>query len=158
MDIRPPTVRVKLAPTAGYCIKSTTLQDAICRISPKPPDLENGGDAASNKGGESINSLITSVVGQASGTLKVSKGTKVFVNIAWDSNVPPPPEGNEEMIQRAMRGEQALDDESRREGGAWFVPVIVSEPRQDLDKGMYSAFPYTFRPFCDWTLRPLRIP
>ena len=57
---------------------------------------------------------------------------KVFVNVAWDANVPPPPEGSEEAIQRAMRGEEELD-ESTEQG--WFVPVVVSEPRIDKDKG-----------------------
>ncbi|KAJ6524476.1 PIH1 family [Mycena capillaripes] len=54
---------------------------------------------------------------------------KIFINIAWDAQVPPPPEGNEEAIHRAMHGE---DDDLNPD--SWFVPVIVSEPRQDNDK------------------------
>ena len=55
--------------------------------------------------------------------------TKVFINIAWDKNVPSPPKSSEDDIQRAMHG----DDDER--GNPWYVPVVVSEPRQDEDKG-----------------------
>ncbi|KAF8621471.1 hypothetical protein AX15_007764 [Amanita polypyramis BW_CC] len=61
---------------------------------------------------------------------QVSKGLKVFINIAWDKNVPPPPESSEEAIQRAMQGEDA----DKRSTDGWFVPVVVSEGRQDTDK------------------------
>ncbi|KAK0463181.1 pre-RNA processing PIH1/Nop17-domain-containing protein [Desarmillaria tabescens] len=52
-------------------------------------------------------------------------GMKVFINIAWDANVPSPPPASDEVIQRAMQGE---DDDG------WYVPVVVSEPRGDVDK------------------------
>ena len=129
MDLQPQTIRVKLSPTPGYCVKSTALQNAVCKVSSKPI-IEP----------ESLNPIIIGGPA-ASGTLNISKGAKVFVNIAWDSNVPPPPEGNEEMIQRAMRGEEEIDDESLIEGGGWFVPVIVSEPREVLDKGLFPLNP-----------------
>ncbi|KAK0497700.1 pre-RNA processing PIH1/Nop17-domain-containing protein [Armillaria luteobubalina] len=51
-------------------------------------------------------------------------GTKVFINIAWDPNVPAPPPASDDVIQRAMQG----DDDG------WYVPVVVSEPRADTDK------------------------
>ncbi len=63
------------------------------------------------------------------GALTIARGQKVFVNVAWDANVPPPPDASNEDIQRAMAGEQDATD------NPWFVPVIVSEPRTDLDKG-----------------------
>jgi PIH1 N-terminal domain len=72
----------------------------------------------------------------------VQKGLKVFVNIAWDSNVPPPPEGSEEVIQKAMLGEH-LDD-LNPEG--WYIPVIVSGGRQDKDKGAQLFLLNKFRP------------
>ncbi|KAK0216025.1 pre-RNA processing PIH1/Nop17-domain-containing protein [Armillaria fumosa] len=53
-----------------------------------------------------------------------TNGTKVFINIAWDANVPAPPPASDDVIQRAMQGED--------EG--WYVPVVVSEPRSDVDK------------------------
>ncbi|OJA09138.1 hypothetical protein AZE42_02310 [Rhizopogon vesiculosus] len=55
----------------------------------------------------------------------IPKGLKVFINIAWDSNVPPPPPASEDAIQKAMLGEL---------NNAWFVPVIVSDLRDDKDK------------------------
>ena len=64
-------------------------------------------------------------------SVQVQKGLKIFVNIAWDNNVPPPPESNEEAIQRAMQGQDA----DKRNADGWFVPVVVSEGRQDTDKG-----------------------
>ena len=63
--------------------------------------------------------------------ISIPKGLKIFVNIAWDPNVPPPPEGSEDVIQKAMLGED-LDD-LNPEG--WYVPTIVSDGRQDTDKG-----------------------
>ncbi|KAF9025071.1 hypothetical protein BDZ89DRAFT_1114368 [Hymenopellis radicata] len=85
-----PSKQVSLKPTAGFCVKTVTLDD--------------------NKHG--------------------LKGLKVFVNIAWDVQVPAPPPGSEESIQRAMKGH----DDDQLTGDDWFVPVIVSEPRPDVDK------------------------
>ncbi|KAJ7048569.1 hypothetical protein C8F01DRAFT_1189579 [Mycena amicta] len=51
---------------------------------------------------------------------------KIFINLAFDDHVPAPPEGNTEAIRRAMCGEDASSD-------AWFVPVVVSEAREDHD-------------------------
>ena len=64
--------------------------------------------------------------------IPIAQGFKVFVNIAWDEQVPAPPEGNEEVIQRAMKGEEI--DEPNVD--AWYVPVVVSEGRLDTDKGL----------------------
>ncbi|KAJ7670525.1 pre-RNA processing PIH1/Nop17-domain-containing protein [Mycena rosella] len=92
---------VQLKPTAGFCLKSSTIQPAVLT---------------------SPNSLSASTA--------IPKGLKVFVNIAWDPNVPAPPEGNEEAIQRAMRGE----DTAQPNPDAWFVPVVVSDAKNDTDK------------------------
>ncbi|EGO20361.1 hypothetical protein SERLADRAFT_453038 [Serpula lacrymans var. lacrymans S7.9] len=59
-----------------------------------------------------------------------SPGLKVFVNVAWDANIPPPPEGSEEEISKAMQG-QDVDELSPN---AWYVPLSVSDARQDRDK------------------------
>ncbi|EDR09406.1 uncharacterized protein LACBIDRAFT_293894 [Laccaria bicolor S238N-H82] len=59
--------------------------------------------------------------------------TKVFINIAWDKNVPSPPKSSEEDIQRAMSGD------GNERGNPWYVPVVVSEPRQDVDKAGNQA-------------------
>ncbi|KAF9260415.1 hypothetical protein L218DRAFT_932502 [Marasmius fiardii PR-910] len=57
-------------------------------------------------------------------------GLKLFINIAWDQNVPPPPQASEEAIKRAMSGDLGSLDT----GDDYFVPVVVSEGRQDTDK------------------------
>ncbi|KAJ7353442.1 pre-RNA processing PIH1/Nop17-domain-containing protein [Mycena albidolilacea] len=90
-------VQVALKPTAGFCIKSATLQPAVLKLASSVPP--------------------------------VPSQRKIFINIAWDSQVPPPPEGNEEAIQRAMHSE-----DEHLNPDAWFVPVVVSEARQDTDK------------------------
>jgi hypothetical protein len=56
---------------------------------------------------------------------------KVFINVCWDSNVPPPPEAEEKAVRAAMLGQ---DDETEQQQ-AYFIPVIVSDPRNDADKG-----------------------
>jgi hypothetical protein len=54
-----------------------------------------------------------------------NRTVKLFVNIAWDKHVPPPPpNATENAIQEAMVGR-----------GNYYVPVIISETREDLDKG-----------------------
>ncbi|KAI0341242.1 hypothetical protein BDW22DRAFT_1346504 [Trametopsis cervina] len=112
------TLRVTLSPTAGFCIKSSALQPAICAVT--------NASAAPGKGNEII----------ADNTLTIARGQKVFVNVAWDANVPPPPDASNEVIRKAMAGEQHDGEGVIGEGreGAWFVPVIVSEPRRDVDK------------------------
>ncbi|KAJ6463336.1 hypothetical protein C8R45DRAFT_841164 [Mycena sanguinolenta] len=102
---------VSLKPSAGFCIKSTTLKPAALKVAssavpPRPNSLE-----------------------PQHTSIAVPVHQKIFVNIAWDAQVPPPPEGNEEAIQRAMHGE-----DEHLNPDAWFVPVVVSEPRQDTDK------------------------
>ena len=67
--------------------------------------------------------------------LQIPKGVKVFLNIAWDRNVPPPPPADEEAIRRAILAEDVVESIG---DGAYFVPAIVSEPREDRDKGMAS--------------------
>ncbi|KAK2466606.1 hypothetical protein APHAL10511_000864 [Amanita phalloides] len=90
------SIAIRLSPSPGFCIKSSTLQDGVVHIRNEP--------------------------------LRVPKGLKIFVNIAWDQNVPPPPEASKEDIQRAMQGQ---DIDERVE---WFVPVVVSEGRNATDK------------------------
>ncbi|KAJ7631993.1 pre-RNA processing PIH1/Nop17-domain-containing protein [Mycena polygramma] len=99
-------IPVSLKPIPGFCIKSTTLSSAVLKSSaaPGPNSLE-------------------------STSISVPIHRKIFINVAWDAQVPPPPEGNEDAIQRAMNGE-----DEHLNPDAWFVPVIVSEPRQDTDK------------------------
>jgi hypothetical protein len=103
-------VQVALKPTPGFCIKSATLQPAVLKLASSVPPGPNSLEPQST-------------------SLAVPIQRKVFINIAWDSQVPPPPEGNEEAIQRAMYSE-----DEHLNPDAWFVPVVVSEARQDTDK------------------------
>lgn len=108
------TVRVSLAPSPGFCIKTAALKPALCNLTPPPPSPGK-----------------LDVPTAALATLAVPQGLKIFVNIAWDRNVPPPPHGSDEVIQKAMLGD---DDADADNDGGWFVPVVVSEPREDRDK------------------------
>lgn len=56
----------------------------------------------------------------------VVQGFKIFVNIAFDAGVPPPPKSSENDIRKAMAGDE----------GAYFVPVAVSDGREATDKGV----------------------
>ncbi|KAH7882130.1 pre-RNA processing PIH1/Nop17-domain-containing protein [Phlebopus sp. FC_14] len=106
-----------LNPVPGFCVKSKATNDAAVHRT------------ASNL---------------AQSPTHIPKGQKVFVNIAWDANIPPPPTANEQAIQRAING---LDiDES--DPNAWFVPVVVSDARQDSDKAGQPAvvFDCVFNP------------
>ncbi|KAF8797745.1 hypothetical protein BYT27DRAFT_7204157 [Phlegmacium glaucopus] len=105
------TVRIDLAPKAGFCIKSSSLTPTVL-----PPPLPS---PSSKK-----------LLEPTPGPIPVPKGLKIFINIAWDPHVPPPPEGNEDAIRRAMQGE----DVDEKDPSAWYVPVIVSNARQDTDK------------------------
>ncbi|KAG5646149.1 hypothetical protein DXG03_004202 [Asterophora parasitica] len=100
---------IALKPTAGFCIKTSTIQPGIFTPAPTPQ---------------------SNVLEPKTSPVPVPAGLKVFVNIAWDVNVPPPPQGSEDAIQHAMHGEDV--DERNPEG--WYVPVVVSNGRQDVDK------------------------
>lgn len=109
-------VPVSLSPKPGFCVKSTTLSPAVFY----PPRSEQ----------QKTNLLEPAPVGP----VVVPQNRKVFVNIAWDTNVPPPPEGSEEAIQNAMQGEEIDEDNPN----GWFVPVIVSNAKADKDKGAFT--------------------
>jgi hypothetical protein len=107
------SVALTLNPVPGFCVKSNTLQPAVVHrtATSHPP------------------SAPSDTLGAVSNT--IPKGLKVFVNIAWDTNVPPPPLGSEDAIQKAMHGRDY--DESNSD--EWFIPVLVSDLRNDKDKG-----------------------
>ncbi|KAF8840324.1 hypothetical protein BDN67DRAFT_968730 [Paxillus ammoniavirescens] len=109
-------IAVTLNPVPGFCVKSKATNVAIVHrtASDSPHDIP----------GDTSKSI-----------LPVQKGSKIFVNIAWDANVPPPPPGSEDAIRDAMQGLEI--DESNPD--AWFVPVVVSDARPDSDKGGQPA-------------------
>ena len=123
----PATIQVDLSPRPGFCVKSSALDSAVCKVSARPDGKHTGVSAA----------LLAD-------TINVPKGMKVFVNVAWDANVPPPPEGSEEAIQKTMSGEQDVDEEALANGHGWFVPVVVSDPRSDVDKGEMKLLTVSF--------------
>ena len=130
------TVRVDLAPKAGFCVKSSCLTAAVLPPPPTP--------SPSN----------SNLLEPTPGPIPVPKGLKVFVNIAWDPHVPPPPEGNEDAIKRAIQGE----DVDKNDPSVWYVPVIVSNGRQDTDKGTFAfLFGYTFADFLTLKKKKLAI-
>lgn len=110
---------VTLNPVPGFCVKSRTTNDASVQLASDQPRA-----------------------------IRAEKGVKIFVNIAWDPNVPPPPPGSDEAIHRAVQG---LDiDESNPE--AWFIPIVLSDARQDSDKGeCYFVF-RVHRPICPYVI------
>ncbi|KAJ7145925.1 pre-RNA processing PIH1/Nop17-domain-containing protein [Mycena epipterygia] len=110
-------IPVSLKPIPAFCIKSSTLEPCLVKVAPPVPSGPN-----------SLEPRSTSIA--------IPKGQKVFINIAWAAEVPAPPEGNEEAIQRAMLGE---DDTDHLNPDAWFVPVVVSDPKQDTDKAGKSS-------------------
>ena len=119
----PSHVRIQLAPKAGFCIKTTTLAPAVLPAPPASLPKPTSDSAPPNARLE-----------PPAGPIPVPQGRKVFVNIAWDPNVPPPPEGTEEDVRRAMEG---TDYVAKSEEGGWYVPVIVSNAREDVDKGVH---------------------
>lgn len=100
------TIPVQLSPTPGFCIKSSSLQ---------PGHL-----FTSHGDGTSRSSALAPIV--------VQEGFKIFLNIAWDKNVPPPPDA----IQR--------EDLDAFDPDGWVVPVIVSAGREDTDKGQFHSY------------------
>lgn len=99
----PERVTAVLKPVPGFCVKSRATNDALIHLtaSDQPPDVH------------------------------VKKDQKLFVNITWDANIPPPPPATDDAIRRAMQGLDA--DDSNTE--AWFVPIVLSDARPDSDKG-----------------------
>ena len=117
------TKSITLKPSPGFCVKSSTLQPALYTLpSPVQPD--------------------TSVLQTVDPTIPIPIGYKVFINIAWDPNVPAPPLGSEDAIHSAMKGE----DVDKLNPDGWYVPVVVSEGRPDKDKGTCSFHSLTSPP------------
>ncbi|PCH43069.1 hypothetical protein WOLCODRAFT_121465 [Wolfiporia cocos MD-104 SS10] len=123
------SLRVSLAPTPGFCIKSTARAGAVCPLATPSPDPATDLDVPAPR------------------TLAVPHGRKVFLNVAWDPNVPPPPPGADDAIQRAMHADAAAEDGD----DDWFVPVVLSEPRETADKAGRPAV--VFDAVCNSSLK-----
>ncbi|KAI0043691.1 hypothetical protein FA95DRAFT_1498222 [Auriscalpium vulgare] len=97
---------VTVAPVPGFVVKSSSLAPGTLALSSQHPT-------------DPAKTIVKSV--------HVPHALKVFVNIAWADQVPPPPEGSDDAVRAAIEG-QDLDEPG------WIVPVVVSEGRQDTDK------------------------
>ncbi len=111
---------VKLQPTPGFVIKSVASEPGFYAFSPETSSSQPASSHVLEPEAQSRR-------------VAIPKGQKVFLNIAWDLVVPPPPPADEATIRRAMAGAD-LDDDGDG-SGAYYVPVVVSEPREDKDKG-----------------------
>ena len=99
------TINVNVSPSPGFCIKSKLLQPGILNV--------------------------TSSHQSAHKPVPVPQGLKVFVNVAWSKDVPPPLDGVEKAVEFAMHGHE-LDLKS---GEGSPIPVFASDGRLDSDKG-----------------------
>lgn len=105
--------RIGLSPVAGFCVKSSTVQPSVYT-----PPISNQPSPA--------------LLEPPSAPVAIPAAQKVFINIAWDNNVPPPPDAPDSVIHSAVQGEPS----------DWYVPVVVSEPRFEPDKGTVLFFPF----------------
>ncbi|KAH9976764.1 pre-RNA processing PIH1/Nop17-domain-containing protein, partial [Lactifluus volemus] len=102
---------INVSPSPGFCIKSRLLQPGIL-------------NAISNLS-------TTSTANQSVQTkVPVPQGIKVFVNIAWSKDVPPPLDGVERAVELATHSRQ-MDLKS---GQDTQIPVFVSDGRLNSDK------------------------
>lgn len=102
---------ISLKPSAGFVVKTTNEQPGIYT----PTVLPQSSSSAKSK--NSLEPVLQSTI--------VTKGFKVFINIAYEHGVPPPPRSSENDIRKAMAGE----------ANAYFVPVVISDGREATDKG-----------------------
>ncbi|KAH9964955.1 hypothetical protein BC827DRAFT_1322316 [Russula dissimulans] len=99
------TINVNVSPSPGFCIKSNLLQPGILHV--------------------------ISSYEPTRASVPVPQGRKVFVNIAWSKDVPPPLDGVEKVIEFATRSRQTdLKNETDAP-----ISVFVSSGRLDTDKG-----------------------
>ncbi|KAL5478773.1 hypothetical protein ACEPAI_2050 [Sanghuangporus weigelae] len=125
------TIRVPLTPSAGFCVKSLTTEHGFYTYVDAPPPPSPS--SSKKQIPQTRSNLLEPNSKISTQTLQIPVGTKVFLNIAWDKRVPAPPEASEELVRRAMAGAD-LDDDERDGLAGYYVPVVVSEPREDLDK------------------------
>jgi hypothetical protein len=102
-------VTVNVSPSPGFCIKSKSLQ---------PGALD-----------------VPSVHERAQGPVPLPQGIKVFVNVTWSKDVPPPLDGVEKALDFAARSRR-MDLKSERDSPIY---VFVSDGRPDADKGTSTA-------------------
>jgi len=100
------TINVDVSPAPGFCIKSKVRH---------------------------LNA--TSTHEQTHRSTPISEGLKVFVNIAWSKDVPPPLDGIKNASEFAAHSRRTVS-ESERDSP---IPVFASPGRLDTDKGTSVA-------------------
>jgi hypothetical protein len=95
-------VTINVSPSPGFCIKSKVLY----------PD-------------------VTSTHAQSHRPVPTSQGLKVFVNIAWSKDVPPPLDDIGKTSDSVAHSRQ-IDLKNERDSP---IPVFASDGRLDTDKG-----------------------
>lgn len=122
-----------IKPMPGACIKSVTTKDwTIDNLSRSLFSVSD--EAIMND----LDKFVSTHPISKKKSLKIPKGTKTFVNIAWDKGFAPPPPASEEIIRRAVFGQDddgnVVENEDR-----YYIPTNASKPRQVKDKGKDSS-------------------
>ena len=110
-EMTPPlNVTINLSPSPGFCIKSKLLQPGALNVT------------------------------STQNPVPIPQGLKVFVNIAWSKDVPPPLDGVEKALEYAAHNRR-MDGKSQRESP---ISVLTFDGRLDTDKGtsisLYTLF------------------
>lgn len=153
----PDVVEVRVKPKPGFCVKTVATDDngsyvAAASSSASQAQAKKATHELLEPSPSALGSILTSVasssassrpmleVGKEPATngsrIRIPKGAKLFLNMAWDASVPGPPPSSETTIRRAMAGEDLdldLGLGPEREG-AYYVPIVVSDPREAVDK------------------------
>lgn len=124
---------VTLTPKPGFVVKSLTTTPGYYVYPPTDTSSSSSTSLTKPNTNAKTNGGLLEPTKTPARVLPIAKDLKVFINIAWDPNVPAPPSDVDEgTIRRAMAGEDMGDGQLT---GEYFVPIVVSEPREDKDKG-----------------------
>ena len=102
-------VTINVSPLPGFCIKSKLLQPGILKV--------------------------VSTHEQIQEPAPIPEGLKVFVNIAWSKDVPPPLDGVDKTLKLVAQNPRT-DRKIERDGP---ISVFASDGRLDTDKGGSTA-------------------
>ena len=88
-----------------------------------------------------VKSKVTSAPAQTHRPVPISQGLKVFVNIAWSNDVPPPLDDTGKTSEYPAYGRR-MELKNERDSP---IPAFASDGRVDTDKGARSCVEQTFR-------------
>jgi hypothetical protein len=98
-------VTINVTPSPGFCIKSKLLQSSVLNVTSSHEPTQR--------------------------LVPIPQGLKVFVNIAWSKDVPPPLDGVEKILEFVAHN---LRTDGKSEGDSP-ISVFASDGRLDTDKG-----------------------